>query len=224
MSKADEIRAAEYNYRVASDNFRAFSRIEGRLSRQEEREKYEAERAVEAAARALYKLKAKRNPDVDENKTVKGVDLTIVVEWREAKPPEKAPMWKLPDGEGKYRIREIVRPMRVSGEHFISTMTTPSGADKALGFVQRLIEHAAKGKTAWLVHAWIRLGSADRRHIDKLPVLLKTSYWTLKHGNFGVGPGRNWTWGRIEASDYRESKDIKKLIGRDYMYQTVDWK
>jgi hypothetical protein len=199
MSKADEIRAAEYDYQIAKDNFRYFSRIEGRLSRQEEREKYEAERAVEAAARALHKLKAKRNPDPEENKT-KGVHLTLVVEWREAKPPEREPKWGRESGEGRYGIRRRFHTVYINEKGFTETMTTANGADKALDFMQRWIKKDAQDKPAWLVYASIRLGtSSNLPGILKLPVLLKTSYWTLKHGNFGAGPGRNWIWGKLNS-------------------------
>lgn len=158
----------------------------------------------------------------------KGVWVTVTVDWRLSKPPEKAPTWASSlDGKGKKALHSFHKSFYLKPEVYQATMETEAGIKKLEKLIYDRIEKEAKGEPAWIVFADVRLGRVGsdwqgEKQAQNLPSALHYNYWQNKVGLGSVsrpgyigssddptepgfkphGPAKGWWWKR---ANYGES-------------------
>jgi hypothetical protein len=144
-----------------------------------------------------------------------GVPLTVTVDWRLSKPPEKEPTWRADlNGTGKKAMRSFRHSFTLDPASFTSTMETAAGAKKMADWIDRLIKKEANGEPAWLVYAELRAGVPEKdtaAAASNLPRLLETSYWMQKMSTPSTGPLQGWWLGRPKfgGGTYYDSFKVK---------------
>jgi hypothetical protein len=146
--------------------------------------------------------------------STKGVWVTVTVEWRLSKPPEKQPTWQSSlDGKGKKSLHHFHNSFYLTPEAFVASMETEAGITKLEKLIYDHVKKQAAGEPAWLVFADVRLGQAGSgwdgwMQARKLPSALHYNYWQNKSGPTSFGPASGWWWTRPK-------------FGGGYVYQSV---